>query len=239
MSTLKSLTVGVVSAALVTVLVLQQKKLREIEAERDRAVAAVEVTATSPTPTTPTSGSTGVDPELLRLRGEVARLRVLSNNVVRLTREVNTLRAARAGETSHRPDADAEEQKRIGIAKMTYIKGWALGAYLYADSHGGVLPKTFEEIASLVPKEMQSTDLNPDHFEFTYHGRIDTLGEPNKYIIAREKDGLAMRTERGYMRAYAFADGHSEMHFSADGTFEQWEAEHTPPANGTPPTKGL
>lgn len=30
-----------------------------------------------------------------------------------------------------------------------------------------------------------------------------------------------------------------ELHFSPDGNYEQWEAEHTPPATGTPPTKSL
>ena len=242
MSTLKTLTVGVIGAALVTALVLQQKKLREIQTERDRAIAAAETVDTSaPASTSPasTSPAASVDPELLRLRGEVARLRMLSNDVVRLRREVNTLRSARAGDASRRHEADSEEQKQLGIAKMTYIKGWAVGAFLYADSHGGMLPRSFEEIASLVPKESPSTEFDPDHFEFTYQGRLDTLGEPNKYIIAREKDGMAMRTDRGYIRAYAFGDGHSELHFSADGNFEQWEAEHTPPANGTPPTKGL
>lgn len=239
MSTLKTLTVGVVSAALFTALVLQQKKLHEIEAERDRALAEVEAATMPSSPTTAPSSSTGVDPELLRLRGEVARLRILSNDVARLTREVNTLRAARAADTSRRPETDPDEQRLLGIAKMNYMKGWALAAHLYAESHGGVLPKRFEDAANLLPKEMQLPELNPDHFEFTYQGRLDTLGEPSIYIIAREKDGLAMRTERGYMRAYAFADGHSELHFSADGNFEKWEAEHTPPANGTPPTKGL
>jgi RNA polymerase sigma factor (sigma-70 family) len=237
MSTLKTLTVGVIGAALVTALVLQQRKLHEVQTERDRAVAATETVETS-TPAAQ-SPSTGVDPELLRLRGEVARLRSLSNDVVRLTREMNTLRAARAADAARRPEVDSEEQKRLGIAKMTYLKGWAVGAFLYAESHGGMLPKSFEEIASLVPKESQSAEFNPDHFEFTYQGRLDTLGEPNKYIIAREKDGMAMRTDRGYMRAYAFGDGHSELHFSADGNFEQWEAEHTPPAGGTPPAKGV
>lgn len=230
MSTLKTLTLAALGAALVTALVLQQQNLHKAQAERDQAVAAAEATATPPP--TPQGPTTGVDPELLRLRGEVARLRTLSNDVVRLTRELASLRAARAAEASRRPEADPEEQKQIATAKMNYMKGWALAAHLYAGSHGGVLPKSFEEAANLLPKEMQLPELNPDHFEFTYQGRLDTLGEPNKYIIAREKDGLAMRTERGYMRAYAFGDGHSELHFSADGNFEKWEAEHTPPTKG-------
>ncbi len=237
MSTLKTLTVGALGVALVTGLVLQNQKLHEAQAERDRALAAAEAAATPAV--VPAAPSPGVDPELLRLRGEVARLRTMSNDVVRLTRELTSLRAARVTEASSRAEMDPEEQRRLFVAKMVYIKGWVVAAMLYSESHGGVMPKSFEEVANLLPKEAQSTDLSADRFEFTYQGRLDALGEPNKYIIAREKDGLAMRTDRGFARAYAFGDGHSELHFTADGNFEKWEAEHTPPANGTPPTKGL
>lgn len=242
MASTKSIVIGALTTALLGVVAWQHLQLSAARQERDQlvqsaeAAAAAAASASTPAPATPASG---VDPELLRLRGEVARLRGLSNEVARLNRELTSLRAARPA--SARPvEMDKEELKRVGILKMTYLKGWANAAYQYADTHGGVLPKSFEDIASHLPQDEQFAELKPEQFEFTYHGRLDTLGEANRYIIAREKDAFAMRTDRGYARTYVFADGHSEIHSEPDGNFEKWEAEHTPPpGGGTPPTQGL
>ncbi len=239
MASTKSVITTVVTAALLGVVAWQYRQLSTTRAERNHwrqaaeASAAVESQAAAP----PEASKT-VDPELLRLRGEVARLRGLSNEVVKKDRELAALRASRPPAV-HPAGVDAEEQQRIGILKMNYVKGWVNAAYQYCETHNGQMPKSFEEIANLFPGELQTQELNPDQFEFTYQGRIDTLGEPNKYIVAREKDRLGMRTDRGYARVYAFGDGHSELHFEVDGNFENWEAEHTPPPNGKPPTGGV
>jgi hypothetical protein len=50
--------------------------------------------------------------------------------------------------------------------------------------------------------------------------------------VLREKE--AWTDYRGrWNRAYGFADGHSEIHFSQDGNFEAWENKHLmPPPSG-------
>ena len=169
-------------AALVAALVVQHQKLREGQIERDRAVEAAAETVPSSAPQ-PAAPSNAVDPELLRLRGEVARLRAMSNDVVRLTREVNTLRAARVAESSRKAELDEEERKRISIAKMNYMKGWALAAFLHAEKHGGAMPKTFEEIASLIPEDARTEAISPDQAA-AHRDRVDEL-----------KDRLTQRAE--------------------------------------------
>lgn len=233
MASTQSIVTGALTAALLGMVAWQHFQLSAIRVERNQLIQSAEAAsaAAAASTTVPASPTPTVDPELLRLRGEVARLRGLSNEVTRLNRELTSLRAARPA-AAQPIDMDKEELKRVGILKMNYLKNWANAAYQYADTHGGVLPKSFEDIASQLPQDAQFAELKPEQFEFTYHGRLDTLGEANRYFIAREKDG--------YARTYVFADGHSEIHTTPDGNFEKWEAEHTPPpGGGTPPTQGL
>jgi prepilin-type processing-associated H-X9-DG protein len=44
-------------------------------------------------------------------------------------------------------------------------------------------------------------------------------------IVVREKDAW-QAADGGWLRAYAFADGHAEIHKAADGNFQPWEAQH-------------
>lgn len=234
MASTQSIVTGALTAALLGVVAWQHFQISALREERNQLVQSAEATTSATTATstpTPTPPAPGVDPELLRLRGEVARLRGLSNEVGRLNRELTSLRATRP--PAERPvETDKEELKRVGILKMNYMKSWALAAFQFSEAHGGVLPKNFEDIASQVPQDAQFAELKPEQFEFTFHGRIDSLGDPGRYFIAREKDAFAMRTARGYARTYVFADGHSEIHTTPDGNFEKWETEHTPPVQG-------
>ena len=237
MSTLKTLTVGVVSAALVTALVLQQKRLHEAEAERERAVAAAEAATTSPFPTTTTSGSTGVDPELLRLRGEVARLRGLSNELASLRRENSRLQSLR---TVSSPISESlGDGARQGIEKMQYLKAWMYAFHQYLEGHDGVFPKSFEEVTAAGFQVADGPGFSSSELEILYKGRLDEVKDPARIIVLRERELFRDPAGNGFNRTYAFADGHVEIHHSPDEDFATWEREHSQFTKGTPPTRGL
>ncbi len=226
MTTAKTLISGAIGIALVTGLVLQHQQVRSLQAEQERLQAvAAEAAAKAAIPVPAPSQSPGVDPELLRLRGEVARLRGQSNELARLRAEISRLRTA-SSVTSSTSDPDVEEAKRIGIAKMSFMRRWALAIHLFASKHDGQVPASFAESAEYFPKDPESPELDPQQFELMYQGALAAIADPAKTIIAREKEAYAMRLKNGVNRAYAFADGHSEIHHSDDGNFEPWEREH-------------
>ena len=233
MSTLKTLTVGVVSAALVTVLVLQQKKLREIEAERDRAVAAVEAPVTPPATTT----SKGVDPELLRLRGEVARLRGLSNELASLRSENSRLRTLRNASSS--TSESLGDGARQVLEKMQYLKAWMYAFHQYLEERDGVFPKSFEEVTAAGFQVADGPGFSSSELEILYKGRLDEVREPARIIVLREREVFRDPAGNGFNRAYAFADGHVEIHRSPDEDLSTWERDHSQLDKSTPPTRGL
>ena len=225
MTTAKTLITGAVGIALVTGLVLQQQQVHRLQAERERLQAvAAEAAAMAAIPARDSAPTPGVDPELLRLRGEVARLRGQSNELARLRAEVSRLRTTSSG-ASVSPDPDVEEIKRIGIAKLNFMKGWALAIHQFASKHDGQVPASFAEAAEHFPKDVEFSGLDTQQFELVYQGALDAIADPSKIIIAREKEAYAMRLKNGVHRAYAFADGHSEIHRAEDGNFEPWERE--------------
>lgn len=59
------------------------------------------------------------------------------------------------------------------------------------------------------------------------------MTSPQNVIVVREKEAW-QATDGGWLRAYGFADGHSEIHSAADGNFQPLEAQHiaAPPVAG-------
>ena len=227
MTTTKTLISGAIGIALVTGLVLQHQQVRSLQAEQERLQAvAAEAAAAAAIPAPVAAPNPGADPELLRLRGEVARLRGQSNELARLKSEVNKLRATRTGPTPQNDDANTEERRRVAIAKMVYAKGWSLAIHLYASKHDGQVPMSFADAASEFPKDAESPDLDPSQYELMYSGSLAAITEPARVILAREKEAYVVRSAQGFDRTYAFADGHSEIHHSQDGNFEPWERQH-------------
>jgi hypothetical protein len=123
-----------------------------------------------------------------------------------------------------------EQQKEMGISKMTYTKGLMMALMQYAGQHSGQFPTNFDLAAAFAPMEVTGqTNLAPDQFEIVYQGSFNDLTNPQSIIVIREKD--AWPTPDGaWVRDYTFADGHSEIHKAADGDFQPWEAKHTAPA---------
>jgi len=154
--------------------------------------------------------------ELLKLRGEIGRLkRQIAENL----KERQTAVAVKAD--------PKEVQKEIAIANMVYTKGWVLAFRLYADRNQGQFPTNFESAASFLPDESKSLTnwYTTDQFEIVYQGSIDAITNPASIIVVREKEPW-QATDGGWVRGYAFADGHSEIHKAVDGDFQPWESAH-------------
>jgi RNA polymerase sigma factor (sigma-70 family) len=163
--------------------------------------------------------------ELLKLRGEIGQLKRQLAEAPKTKPTTATVAASRD---------PMEVQKEIGIANMVYSKGWMLAFRLYADQNQGQFPTNFESAASFLPEEIKNqTNYTTDQFEILYQGSVDAITNPASIIIIREKEPW-QAYDGGWVRGYAFADGHSEIHRATDGNFEPWESVHlwSPPSTG-------
>jgi hypothetical protein len=164
--------------------------------------------------------------ELLRLRGEVSGFK-------RQLAEAAKVRERTAQAPQAQPEADpVEQQKQMGIAKLNYTKGWCLALILYAEEHQGQFPASFDLAASFLPDETkEQTNLSPDQFEIFYRGSWKDVTNPNNVIMIREKEAW-QTLDGGWVRAYGFADAHSEIHKAADGNFGPWEDQRRQKPSG-------
>ena len=180
--------------------------------------------------------------ELLKLRGEVGGLRRQLAESARAQ-----ARPARAAGTEENQENTSEDYgKQVAIARLTYAKGWMLAFFLYSEKNQGQCPTNFSQAVSFWPSGLKLTTdekgemplppeesasgatqygLVSDNYEIVYQGSINTLTNPQSIIVIREKDAW-QTPDGGWVRAYAFADGHSEIHRAKDGNFAPWEQEH-------------
>ncbi len=167
--------------------------------------------------------------ELLKLRNQVGGLK-------RDLADAQTKAKAReARNVIAQQHADEDEKaKEVSIAKMNYSKDWMLAFFKYARQNAGQIPTNFEAAASFASEGLTNgVNLTPDQFEIVYNGTLDhnNVTNPQSLIVIREKQAW-QTPDGGWARDYAFADGHTEIHKTADGNFEPWEAQHMIP----PPT---
>jgi hypothetical protein len=112
------------------------------------------------------------------------------------------------------------------IARMNDAKRWLIAFHMYAADHSGEPTTNFDQATNYVFQDFLSTT---DHFEITYDGRLSAITNPASTIVVREIE--AHPTPDGaWVRTYGFADGHTEVHQSADGDFTAWEQQHGVPA---------
>jgi RNA polymerase sigma factor (sigma-70 family) len=187
-----------------------------------------------------------------------AKVKSGDNEVLRLRNEVGQLRAQLAAATRTRGKESAEvktEQKGItpeemmrqeSIAKMKYAQQWTLAFIMFAEENQGEFPANFGQAESFLNPEAEiehnlkpdeyppgglKFGLVPDNFEITFQGSLRTLTNASTQIVLREKEPRELE-DGGYVRAYGFADGHSEIHRAAANHrpdeigFEVWEAQH-------------
>ena len=173
--------------------------------------------------------------EVHRLRGEVALLRRERAEAAKQAAENARLRkqlppSGPAPEETPDQVAAKEAQKQIGIAKLNFLRSWALAFHLFAEEHDGRMPKDFEESKRHLPAEFNNA-LDPNQFEIVYQGPLRQLQDASRIIVVKEKEPTVGWDGRR-SKAYGFADGHSEIHAEGSQGFEAWEKERmvSPPA---------
>jgi RNA polymerase sigma factor (sigma-70 family) len=178
--------------------------------------------------------------ELLRLRGQVGNLNRQLAEAAKMP-----LRTA-AAPPSENKEAIKEEAKWVGIAKLNYTRTWVLTFMLYADKNQGQFPTNFAQAVAFWPSDAKAPTahdgempmqpyesvsgtsqygLNPENYDIVYQGALNSLNNPSSTIVIREREAM-QAPNGGWVKAYAFADGHSEIHRSEDGNFEPWEKQH-------------
>lgn len=235
---LKTCVTAALAIALAIVAVVEHRANRRLRAETEALRAAVDVAGAGESAPLPVAAAAGPSEELLRLRGEVARLRREQSDAAKLSAENRALRAEAMQRGTARAageaDADQEEAKRRGIAKMVFAKDWVLACVLFASENGGEMPSGFDEARKHFPKHADASVPEPADgpteadFEIVYRGKLDDLSNPPAAIVLREKEAFANFGGVGMARTYGFADGHTEIHRAADGNFEPWELQHVP-----------
>jgi RNA polymerase sigma factor (sigma-70 family) len=187
-----------------------------------------------------------------------AKVKLGDNEVLRLRNEVGQLRSQLAAASRARSKEPVEvktEQKGItpeeamrqeAVAKMNYARQWLMAFHIFAEKNEGHFPTNFAQAEPFLAPEAQiehnlkpyeyppggmKFGLVPDNFEITFAGSLQTLTNPSTQIVLREKEPRQVE-DGGYVRAYGFADGHTEIHRATVDHrsdkigFEAWEAEH-------------
>jgi len=158
--------------------------------------------------------------DLLRLRGEVGSLK-------RQLAEAQKGAQRNATSPTAQPQNEAEDQqKEFALARLDFPKYWMLAFFLYSAQHQAQCPTNFEQAAAFLPQEFTNRHgVMPDQFEIVYQGALNVVTNPQSVIVIREKEAV-QEPDGGWIRAYGFADGHSELHRGANGDFGPWEAQH-------------
>jgi RNA polymerase sigma factor (sigma-70 family) len=162
--------------------------------------------------------------ELLRLRSELGSLK---RQVAEATR--SKLQARGAAPVMPPPVDPASEEKQMAefkeqaITKMNHSRQWMLAFIMYANDHQGQSPASYDQAARYLDVEVKDDDLAAtNHFDIVYQGKLQELTNASSTIVLRETQGVQL-PDGSWVRAYAFADGHAEIHKAADGNFADWE----------------
>ena len=168
--------------------------------------------------------------KLTALRDENERLKRDTGELPRLRGRVAAAQQAQKELSARLPEDDSGFRMRRD--KMNYLANWGLALKLYASTNNGLLPTTLAEASPSMPNPdaffaSVGSQFQVENFEMVCQGSLTNLGSPVAIIVVREK--APVRVSNGsWARAYLFADGHTEIRFSADGDFKAWEQEHMP-----------
>jgi len=219
---------------------ITSKQIAILRAENQKFQAEIaEGRQSAPEPPAPTPVSTQeLDrlkhdaAEMLRLRGEVASLQRDWSDLAKLTEENAGLRKrllAAANETKENTDRLTPEQeaaKQVGIAKLNFTRDWLAAFRAYAAENQGQIPTDFNQARNFLPQTFSST-MDPNQFEIVYRGSLQQLQASKTHklpeiIMLREREPI-VGPDGKRSKAYAFADGHSEVRIEPPEGFDEWE----------------
>ena len=157
--------------------------------------------------------------DLEKLRGEVDALQVRANPAAKLQEEKHRL------DNSLNPRTDMQIKEQA-IAKITYGKNWVIAFYQFAQKNQGQFPTNFDQAAEFLSDEgKKETKVTTDQFDIVFTGSPSAISNAKDIIALREKE--AWPTARGqWAKAYAFADGHCEIHSEPQNDFSTYENAH-------------
>lgn len=165
--------------------------------------------------------------ELLRLRGEVARLR---QQAAQAAKTPTDTRPSQTVSTTTRPAGEpndpAEKEQQVRYAKLNDARDLMSEYLADANAHQGQFSADIDD-ANLYARPGYT---GTNHFELTYRGTRDAIASPSTTIIIRERSAW-QTTDGQWAKAYGYADGHAELHTSADGNFTQWEPQQSMPVD--------
>ena len=108
--------------------------------------------------------------------------------------------------------------QRESMQRLNQGKQWGLAFRLFASDHGGQLPTSIAQLKSYAPGV---SDLN---WEIVSGGNLDSIGDPGKTILMRNKKSRQSPAGRFYQE-YVFADGSVQHDSRPDDDFAALEKE--------------
>ncbi|HTB85783.1 MAG TPA: hypothetical protein VK742_19220 [Candidatus Sulfotelmatobacter sp.] len=112
--------------------------------------------------------------------------------------------------------------RRVAVAKLNLARQGALVCIMYAGDHGGQYPPNLSATASYFNGNTNSLNDLIAGFDLVYSGADTNIIKPAETIVIRQKQAW-QRGGGNWLKAYAFADGHAEIHASPNGNFDDWE----------------
>jgi len=179
--------------------------------------------------------------DLLRLRGEVGKLRQQAGEVEKLQTDNQQLQTELAGAQTQSAQLSPEDQYQLHQMHMVdAMKQLALAIRIYEGDHSMQTPTNWDQLSQYLAPSTNG-------FSYTYvAGKPDFIGLDNFELMnvglvndsTPDKLMIRERTPRqnpqgGWGRAYALADGSVQSEFSNDGNFDAFEQQHSvsPPPN--------
>jgi hypothetical protein len=112
------------------------------------------------------------------------------------------------------------------MAKLNDSRSLVLAMLMQANDNQDWITTNINDLTNYL-NNAASKFTGTNEFELVYHGRLNALTNPSSVIVVREKSPIQGPDGR-WIRAYGFADGHSEYHKAEpDGDFERWEKSHS------------
>jgi RNA polymerase sigma factor (sigma-70 family) len=225
------------TAGLTVGLVSQHQKLRRLHAENDALRVENNGLSERLAASTNLAGATLAADDRERLRRENETLQRGSQDLLRLRGEVSRLRREHT-------EVQAQLENALGIATKSLqeriMPDLANVASGLAHENNGVYPTNFDEVKAKVAQEIlqrrdltNAAELGLDRFEFVPYGKPLTKDDYGKLLL-RERVPRRRATDGKWVRLYTHVGSVTTEASSEDGNFDQFEQQENERRLGQP-----
>lgn len=214
---------ALVVAGVTTVLVMQHQAQNRLRAENEAlqqqlAQAQAQNQGLQAAATNQSNALTDAQMnELLRLRGEVSRLRQQTNQLGKAAVKL------KQSKPTQQNNEDVDPETQMARARMNDQKQLILGMIMYADKNGGQFPASFDQITnSFNYSDKIMGDMSK--LQLVYSGAMTNIPDPASTVVIRETEPWLYNGQ--WTKSYGFADGHVELHSEPNGNFDNYEQQH-------------